>query len=173
MIESILIILSGILDRIRGGFPSIGVWPSKPSWVDKFRELGKYLYGMVLASLITSNPILILAAGMTWKFGEQFSNPWGSWSDQFKIYWGLPGSWKAVVRTGFFWPILTLPLMYWEFNFLYLLMASVIASPLALFLAIHTPFKTKFLELKSQPAWQDIYRGVLIGALFYLFNLYS
>lgn len=175
MTEALLIALAGVLDRIRGGYPSSALWPDKPAWVDAAREAAKYAYGMTLAAIVVDVWWLIPAVGVTWKLGEQLSSPWGSWSDQFRVYRGEPGGWGPAVRVGAFWPALTLPLAYFEPRLLWLLPASIIACPAAIFVSLHIPARLPpaTLELVSRPAWGELLRGLGIAALLAFFGRWA
>jgi len=175
--ESILVLLAGCCDRVRGGFPTWKVFgdrpEAKPAWVDHARHAGKYVYGMVLAAVVTDVWWLIVLAGPAWKFGEQFSSPVGSWSDQFDIYRDR-GGWLAVLQVSALWPVLTALLGFaaWALTgqgleLALLVPASIIGAPAGLFLSrylVRVQLPLWALELRSAPAWGEVLRGVGVGA---------
>lgn len=158
----LLICAAAFLDRVRGGFPDDRRFPlGKPGWISAGRHLGKFLYGMVLAAIVTANPYLILAAGVTWKFGEQLA---GDFSGTFRMVSNQANPWGPLVKVGFLWPALSLPLAYFEPMLLLLVPASLagcIGGPLLTRMFL-PPF-THWLDLIDYGAWQELLRGGLIA----------
>ncbi|MGE0373001.1 MAG: hypothetical protein AB7Q01_14120 [Gammaproteobacteria bacterium] len=173
MIGSIALVLAAaFFDRTRGGFPDDRRFPAgKPAWISAGRHLAKFLYGMALAALVTTDWRLILAAGVTWKFGEQLA---GDFSGTFRLVSNQPYPWGPLVKVGFLWPALSLPLAYFDPHLLLFLPASVYGCLMGPILARALPLPlTHWLDLIDYGAWQELLRGGAIAAFLAIFMAFG
>lgn len=163
----LLVLIAGLCDRVRGGFPTylvFGVMESdKPKVIDTLRELFKFAYGMVLALIVTDVWWQVLAAGPLWWLGTR-----QDFGGMFRVYWpDKPGGWLHILRVGVVWPLPVTALAYWNPVFFLFIPASVIANGFAHLFALHTPavLPVAALELRTRPAWSEFYRGLFIASL--------
>ena len=166
LIETLTVLCAGLADRIRGGYPHDSLWDSpNKKWV---REPVKYMYGCLMVSLLTSNVWLMLAAGPLWKFGAH--QDFGS---QFRIHRPEEtGGWINVIRVGAVWPLLCMPLGYWDMSILWLWPASIAGNYFAQLYALKGKLiflPEWFLGLHGRPGWSEFLRGTLIAAFCCLF----
>ena len=169
LLKTLLLVSSAaFLDRVRGGFPDDRRFPlGKPAWISAGRHFAKFLYGMVLAALVTADWRLILAAGVTWKFGEQVA---GDFSGTFRLVSNQPYPWGPLVKVGFLWPALSLPLAYFDPHLLLLVPASVFGCLMGPILTrAFLPPYTHWLDLIDYGAWQELLRGATIAAFLAIF----
>lgn len=165
MIEALaLILFAAGADRVRGGFPNASTFAprAKPKGIDVLREIMKYLYGMGLALPVTDNPWLVLAAGPLWQLGTR-----QDFGGMFRVYWpDKPGGWWHILRVGAVWPLPVCALAYWDLGFLLFLPASIVGNGLAHYCALRTPLELPAwaLELRTKPAWSEVYRGAFVAA---------
>lgn len=167
MISTIaLILLAGLCDRVRGGFPTYLVFgggeSDKPAYIDTLREFFKFAYGMVLALIVTDVWWQVLAAGPLWWLGTR-----QDFGGMFRIYWpDKPGGWLHILRVGVVWPLPVTALAYWNPVFFVFIPAGVVGNSFAHLLALHTPavLPRAALELCTKPAWSELYRGLFIAA---------
>lgn len=162
MLTLLLILSAALCDRVRGGFPDdIDFHGGKPKWISIAQTAIKFSYGAILAALLTDQLWLIAMAGMTWKFGEQLAGDFGG---SFRLIAGADDWWWPLIRIGLMWPLLTLPIAYWDWHLLLLLPASIGGVFLSALLAKTLPLPlTNYFDLWTRAPWQELIRGALIA----------
>jgi len=172
----VVFLLSGLADRMRGGWPSSALWrPNpKPKWVNWLRETAKFSYGGLLALLVTTVWWQVLLCGVLWKFGEQLAGDFGG---MFRIYRGNHSGWFHIIRVGTIWPLAPALVLFFATgaqHWITLIPAAVLGSVAGLFMswAISLP-RTQIFELRSAPAWGEFLRGAYIALFFAGFNGYG
>jgi hypothetical protein len=162
VIGVILPFLSGLCDRIRGGFPSDEHFPDerRREWKNHCRHAVKFVYGMVVCMPFGLTWWQFLIAGITWKFGEQIAGNFGKtfrhFSDE-KVFiphaggyeqtlegvigstrpkWSLWEKLHPLLRVGGLWPLLTVAaLVYWHHDIWLLIPAMMVATTMAALVA--------------------------------------
>jgi len=148
VIDCILAAVAGLCDRMRGGFPDDRLFPGGKPW---------YMPGIV-----TSDWRLWLATGVAWKFGEQVAGDFGG---TFRLVAGVPGWIFPLIRVGFMWPILVVPLVWFEPRLGLLVPASILGVILSAITAKWAPLpRGPWLQLHTAAPWQELLRGYFIGA---------
>ena len=153
---------AGVFDRVRGGYPDDRLFPAgKPWWIDRLRDVGKFAYGAALAGIITTDWRVIATTAVAWKFGEQVAGDFGG---TFRLVAGVPHWIGPLIRVGFLWPALTLPLCLLEPQILMLVPASLFGVIVSAMLARWAPLpRTDYLQMQTTGGWQELLRGLLIG----------
>lgn len=161
-LDFVLAAAAAFCDRVRGGFPDDRLFPAgKPWWVDRLRDVGKFAYGAALAGIITTDWRVIAATAVAWKFGEQVAGDFGG---TFRLIAGVPHWIGPLLRVGFLWPVLTLPLCLLDPRILMLVPASVFGVIVSAVLARWLPLpRTDVLQLQTAAGWQELLRGLLIA----------
>jgi len=167
-----LALLAGLCDRVRGGFPDDRLYPEgKPWYIARARDVLKFAYGAALAALITHDWRLIAASAALWKFGEQVAGDFGG---TFRLIAGVPYWVSPLIRVGFLWPVLTLPLAWWEPRLLMLVPASVFGVIASAMAARWIPWpRSPCLQLETAAGWQELLRGVFIGLALIAMGAYA
>ena len=174
--------VTAVCDRIRGGYPDERVTGApKPWWARWLGRLVKWtVYGGVLASHVTTDWRLILAAGILFNLGERPG------------YQGLigqvllgrpqtdPHSWQigylkkamglALLTRGLLWALPILPLIYFEPGFVIFAGSLSIGCLLAPYVVKYLPLpETNVFQLLNKFPWQEAMRGFLFGLLTVVF----
>ena len=182
MIALLTILLAGVCDRIRGGFPPddwFGESHTDLVLKNRLREAVKFTYGMVVCYPFGLPWWHLVLAGMTWKFGEQLA---GNFGNMFKVFDNRTEgeTWqRAVLRVGGLWPIATvLWLIFWQhhaghaMNAWLLIPAMILANfgaALGSRVIGDTPWIPRFiLDLRTAPAWMEFLRGFIVSALLFV-----
>jgi len=162
MIEPLLVVLCGGLDRVRG---------------DKFdfvwRSIDKCLYGWVVAALFgypfhVLTPFIIAAmfAGCSPGWGNAIGPALnGKKPDPHKGEWWQYGplmkdAWASLVVRGAMWGVPFLPLAYWDMRLALMVPIVALAMPAAVYIA-------RRMKVESEWEWQEYYRGWLIGLMIW------
>ena len=128
MIEAMLLIFAGFLDRVRGGYPQPhGDWHK---WVSHGCVMLAYV---IMVSIVSTNPYILGAAAIFGEFAWRHDNGWrGNWirRDKDPMPYGLMHWWQPL-RWGALWSAPLLLVAYWEPMVLWFFVAMPIAALLS------------------------------------------
>lgn len=172
MNEIAVILFMALADRVRGGFPDDSFWKPNPAprWKHWLRKSIWYLSGGVLATYLL-NPTTPQLWGICLVSSILFTL--GARQNMGVIGWIYPGNskqlhgWLSQLRIGAVWSIVAVP-MYFLNNSLWVMIPACMFGPIlgALLGRFINPVMPEWcLQLKSQWAWTEFFRGLMIGAI--------
>jgi len=154
MTEALALLIAGLCDRIRGGWPE-----GRPKWIG---EAAKYVAGGCMATLVTSNLWLILAAaGLVGQLSWRQDNGWrGDW---------VRGTGKitSALRWGALWSIPLMPLAIAEPRFLLFFPCGAVGSLLTVQVSVKLPW-VRALDLRHGWPWSELVELPVVGLLVLL-----
>ena len=140
----IRVLLAGLFDRVRGGFPE----GERPKWV---KYIALYSIGALVSTLVLpENLVAALVGGFLLGQGWRQDNGWrGRWVGG-SLAIGRAMRWGAL-GVLFFVPIMA----FFDLRFLLLWPCSIIGAPIAMFIAMHLP-TTNWLQLRNAWPWSEL-----------------
>lgn len=147
----LLLLVAGLGDRVRGGFP-----------VERPKAL-KYLsmasVGLIMGLLVTSSIKLILASGLLVLLGSwRTDNGWRGGYVQGQGLWWKPLRWGALWGTPF------VLLGYWEPLFFLMPFCGALGAFLAIHIAVKLP-PIGIFDLKHGWPWSELIEMPIIGLI--------
>lgn len=172
-----VILYMAIADRMRGGFPDDNFWKPNPAprWKHWLRKIVWYLSGGAAAVYLLEPTT---ATAWAWCLFASILFAQGSRQNMGVIGWLYPGhpkqlmGWLHQLRIGALWALVTMPLYFVDTIFLALTAGSFFGPILGAFLGrfINPRMPLWCLQLTSQWAWTEFFRGAMMALITVLFN---